>query len=176
MSDTYKYPQIKVELISNDGNAFSILGSVKRALKNGGVSADEITKFYEEATRGDYNHLLSTVMDWVVITGKDEDEGEDRFDEDEDDEICPDCCESLQDCICDEEDYNDDEDDEDTSEEDNRGMLKDCGIKQVYIVLGNCHNVISKGMTFLLQYLLDSWGIFVYNQIIRTNKQEIKHG
>ena len=121
MSDC-KYPEIKVELIGNDGNAFSILGSVKRALKNGGVSADEITKFYEEATSGDYNHLLATVMNWVEITGQDDDE-------DEDDEICPDCCESLQDCICDEEDYNDDEDDEDTSEEDNRGMLKDCGIK-----------------------------------------------
>jgi hypothetical protein len=97
MSDC-KYPQIKVELIGNDGNAFSVLGSVKRALKNGGVSADEITKFYEEATSGDYNHLLCTVMDWVVITSADEDDS--QFEEDE---TCDNCGELIDFCVCDDE-------------------------------------------------------------------------
>lgn len=108
MSDC-KYPEIKVELIGNDGNAFSILGSVKRALKSGGVSPEEITKFYEDATSGDYNHLLCVVMDWVTITGKDEDGGEDRFEDDDDedeeeDELCPDCCKLIDFCTCDDED------------------------------------------------------------------------
>ena len=53
---------IKVQLVGRDGNAFSILGTVKQALKRGGESREFIEAFVKEATSGDYNHLLATCM------------------------------------------------------------------------------------------------------------------
>ena len=66
MSDV-RCPQITVELIGQDGNAFAILGAVMKALRRGGVPPDEIKKFQEEATSGDYSHLLCTCMEWVNV-------------------------------------------------------------------------------------------------------------
>lgn len=57
---------IKVKLIGEDGNAFAILGRVKEALLRGG-RADLIESFIAEATSGDYNHLLCTVMEYVEV-------------------------------------------------------------------------------------------------------------
>jgi len=62
-----KYPDIEVELIGKDGNSFAILGAVQKALRKAGVSAEEIKQYYEEATAGDYKHLLRTTMEWVEI-------------------------------------------------------------------------------------------------------------
>lgn len=45
-----KYPNIKVRLVGEDGNAFSILGRTIRAMRMGGVSQDEIDAFRAEAT------------------------------------------------------------------------------------------------------------------------------
>jgi len=64
---TPKYPNIRVKLIGGDGNAFAILGQVKRALKRGGVPPAEINQYFEEATSGDYNHLLATTMEWCEV-------------------------------------------------------------------------------------------------------------
>lgn len=62
-----KYPDVHVELTDHDGNAFAILGTVKRALRRAGhdKAADE---YFEEATTGDYNHLLQTTMKWVDVS------------------------------------------------------------------------------------------------------------
>jgi len=62
-----KYPEIKVKLVGEDGNAFFILGKVIKALRRGGVPMEEIDKFENEATAGDYNHLLRTCMEWVDV-------------------------------------------------------------------------------------------------------------
>ena len=62
-----KYPNVCVELLGQDGNAFAILGTVKKALRNAGVSNKEITAFMDEAMGGDYDHLLQTVMCWVEV-------------------------------------------------------------------------------------------------------------
>lgn len=62
-----KYPEIEVQLIGNDGNAFSILGNVKNALRKNKVPNEEINQFIEEATNEDYNHLLRTCMNWVTV-------------------------------------------------------------------------------------------------------------
>lgn len=57
---------VTVKLIDNNGNAFVILGKVSSALKRAGL--DDVAKEYvEEATKGDYNHLLATTMDYVNI-------------------------------------------------------------------------------------------------------------
>jgi hypothetical protein len=58
---------IEVELIGTDSNAFSILGRVKRALRKHKVPLEDIDKFMEEATSGDYNHLLATVQEYVEV-------------------------------------------------------------------------------------------------------------
>ncbi len=60
-----RYPNITVPMVGEDGNAFAILGRVKRALKQGGASDSELLLFMDEALWGDYDHLLSTVTRWV---------------------------------------------------------------------------------------------------------------
>ena len=59
---------IEVELTGVNGNAFSILGTVARALKKGGATSDEIEEFRTEAMSGDYDHLLQTCMKWVDVS------------------------------------------------------------------------------------------------------------
>ncbi len=59
-----KYPDITVQLTGQDGNAFMVLGLCQRAAKDAGLSKDEISSFLQEATSGDNDHLLQTVMRW----------------------------------------------------------------------------------------------------------------
>lgn len=63
-----RHPEIEVRLIGTDGNAFSVLGHTIRALREGGVPQAEIDEFEAEATSGNYDHLLATVMDWVEVS------------------------------------------------------------------------------------------------------------
>ena len=62
-----KYPEIEVQLTGEDGNAFAILGTVMMALRRARVPKEQIEKFQEEATSGDYNNLLATAMKWVMV-------------------------------------------------------------------------------------------------------------
>lgn len=88
-----KYPSINVRLVGQDGNAFAILGRVNHAMKRAGVCQAERDLFRKEATSGDYNHLLRTVMEWVA-TDEDE-EDEDDYDDCEDIRECPVCGEDT---------------------------------------------------------------------------------
>ena len=63
-----KYPNVKVRLTRHDGNAFGILGRVQRAMRLAKVAQDEIDQFVEEATSGDYDHLLQTCLKWVDVS------------------------------------------------------------------------------------------------------------
>jgi hypothetical protein len=60
-------PDVSVRLVGTDGNAFAILGRVRRALTDADVSEDDQAAFTAEATSGDYDHLLQTVMRWVDV-------------------------------------------------------------------------------------------------------------
>lgn len=64
---TTRYPNITVQLTGNDGNAFAILGSVRRALRNAGVSDEEIAEYTAQSTSSDYDNVLVTAMDWVTV-------------------------------------------------------------------------------------------------------------
>lgn len=66
-----KYPNVKVQLIGKDGNAFAILGRVRQAMRRAGIAPDVIAEFNKEATSGDYDNLLQTVMRWVDADGED---------------------------------------------------------------------------------------------------------
>lgn len=59
-----KHPQIKVQLVGGDGNAFFILGRCQQAARRANLPPEEIKAFMAEASAGDYNHLLATCMRW----------------------------------------------------------------------------------------------------------------
>ena len=61
-----KYPDIEVEI--DDGNAFLIIGRVRKAMKKHKLSEKEINKFTDEAEASDYDNLLQTCMEWVELT------------------------------------------------------------------------------------------------------------
>ena len=58
---------ITVELTGIDGNAFSIMGAVTKAMRRAGVSREEQDQYFKEARSGDYNQLLATTMEWVEV-------------------------------------------------------------------------------------------------------------
>ena len=62
-----RYPEVCVQLTGEGGNAVAIVGRVDRALFNGGVKLPIRQKFREEATSGDYDHVIQTVMEWVDV-------------------------------------------------------------------------------------------------------------
>lgn len=63
-----KYPEVEVQLVGADGNAFAIMGRVMGALKKAGVPKAEIDEYYKQSTSGDYDHLLRTAMEWVSVS------------------------------------------------------------------------------------------------------------
>jgi hypothetical protein len=90
-----KYPNINIPLVGEDGNAFSILGRVSRIMKQNKIH-HEWDEFHKEATSGDYDKLLLTVMTWFA-----HDEGLDIDDVELDElDICDECGEDLYDCEC----------------------------------------------------------------------------
>jgi hypothetical protein len=65
------HQKVTVKLIGEDGNAYSILGRVSKALKCSG-QPEAAAEYLERATEGDYNHLLAVTLEYV-----DEPDGED---------------------------------------------------------------------------------------------------
>ena len=64
--DEIRHPEVEVQLTGGDGNAFAVLGVVRKALVDAGHD-DEVEAFFAEATSGDYDHLLGTCMRWVSV-------------------------------------------------------------------------------------------------------------
>jgi len=62
-----KYPDVKVQLSGEDGNAFSILARVSKAMKHAGISREEIKGYTDKAMSGDYDNLLQVTMQWVEV-------------------------------------------------------------------------------------------------------------
>ena len=58
---------VKVRLVGEDGNAFSILGRCRAAMRKAGYPQAFIDTFVTEATAGNYDDLLATVMRYVVV-------------------------------------------------------------------------------------------------------------
>jgi hypothetical protein len=63
-----KFPHVNVQLSASDGNAFVIIGAVRRAMKRGGASSEDCAAFSEQAMSGDYDNVLRTCMEWVNVT------------------------------------------------------------------------------------------------------------
>lgn len=62
-----KYPEVQVQLVGEDGNAFAILARVRKAMADGGVPREEIQRYVDEATAGSYQELLATTTRWVEV-------------------------------------------------------------------------------------------------------------
>ncbi len=59
---------VPLELIGTDGNAFAILGKARAALRRAGIDRAQIAAFVDEASSGDYDHLLATCMEWFEVS------------------------------------------------------------------------------------------------------------
>lgn len=88
-----KYPNIRIKLVGEDGNAFSILGRVQEAMRQNNIE-DQWEEFLREATSGNYDNLVLTVITWFAHDQDSEDEDEDELD------TCDDCGDDLYDCEC----------------------------------------------------------------------------
>ena len=62
-----KFPKVKVKLVGEDGNAFSIMGRVVKAMRKAKCSDEDIKAYRTAATSGDYNNLLRVTMDTVSV-------------------------------------------------------------------------------------------------------------
>lgn len=62
-----KFPKVKVKLVGEDGNAFSIMGRVVEAMRKAKCSDEDIKAYRTAATSGDYNNLLRVTMDTVSV-------------------------------------------------------------------------------------------------------------
>lgn len=67
MTNGIKYPEIHVQLVGQDGNAFFILGRCLQAMRRAGLSKEEQDEFQNEATSGSYDDLLATCMKWFDV-------------------------------------------------------------------------------------------------------------
>ena len=61
-----KYPNISIDLLNQDGNAFAIIGACTLALKRNGLR-NQVKPFIAEATSGDYDKVLRTVLAWFSV-------------------------------------------------------------------------------------------------------------
>lgn len=68
MDEDVKFPNVTVQLLGQDSNAFMIMGLVQRAMRKEGVPAADIKAYMEEAMKGDYDHLLRLTMRTVNVT------------------------------------------------------------------------------------------------------------
>jgi len=77
MTTTIKYPNINIPLVGEDGNAFAILARVKRIMRRRSDLPDsEWEAFHAEATSGNYDNLLLTVMKWFSVDEQLDDDDE----------------------------------------------------------------------------------------------------
>lgn len=66
---------MKYNLVGIDGNAFSVMSYVAKAMRREGYPSEEIKKYQEDAMSSDYDHLLSISVDMIdQLNAKYEDE------------------------------------------------------------------------------------------------------
>ena len=51
-----------MDLVGLDGNAFSLMGTFRNKARRQGWTMQEVDIVIEECMKGDYNHLLSTLI------------------------------------------------------------------------------------------------------------------
>jgi hypothetical protein len=95
-----RYPEIKVRLVGEDGNAYAIVGRVVQAMRRSGIAPLMIDAFRTEAYGGDYDNLLRTCLEWVSCDEFYDDEEDDEEEEENPSMFCGWCFELHADCEC----------------------------------------------------------------------------
>ena len=62
--------KVRLQLVGLDGNAFALLGAFQKAARRQEWKEAEIKNIIKEATSGDYNHLLMTLMEYTDEPGE----------------------------------------------------------------------------------------------------------
>ena len=62
-----RYPDVRVKLTGEDGNAYAIMGAVQRALRKAKVPEALVQQYLAESQSGDYDHLLQVACKWVDV-------------------------------------------------------------------------------------------------------------
>lgn len=62
-----RFSHVRVKLVGKDGNAYAIIGEVVTMLRRNGATKAEVDAYQQEATSGDYDHLLQVTMRWVDV-------------------------------------------------------------------------------------------------------------
>ena len=63
-----KYPQVKVKLAGEDGNAFAVMGATRRAMRKAGLSEEQIEEYLKEAMSRDWRRLASLQAAYPHLT------------------------------------------------------------------------------------------------------------
>jgi len=58
-------PKPPCQLVGSDGNAYSVMGAVKRALRKAGCDKEIVSEYSKKAMSGDYNHLMQVSLEYV---------------------------------------------------------------------------------------------------------------
>lgn len=67
-SEKHLYPQVVVPLTDQDGNAMMIIVRARTLAKQAGLPIQVLNDFSFDATQGDYDNLLRTVMKYFTTT------------------------------------------------------------------------------------------------------------
>lgn len=60
--------KVTLNLVGQDSNAFALMGVFYRQARREGWTKEEIDSVIKECTSGDYDHLLTTLMDHCEST------------------------------------------------------------------------------------------------------------
>ena len=60
-------PMYDISVTPMDGNAFSIMGAVSKAIRRAGASNEVISQYREESMSGSYDNLIQVAMKYVNI-------------------------------------------------------------------------------------------------------------
>jgi hypothetical protein len=64
--------KVKMNLVGLDGNAFSLMGAFSRNAKQQGWTKDEIDVVLKICMSGDYENLISTLVEYTEEVGEEE--------------------------------------------------------------------------------------------------------
>ena len=62
-----KTPKYNVSVRPTDGNAYSILNAVTKAMQQEGATKEERDEYFKRATEDDYDHLISVSQEYVNL-------------------------------------------------------------------------------------------------------------
>ncbi len=56
---------MKYSLVGVDGNAYALMGYTQRAMQESGFTKADTNAMIEDATSGNYNHLICVCDSWI---------------------------------------------------------------------------------------------------------------